>query len=91
MKEISIFLANYYLWFVAVDVFILFGLIGYLMENKKKKKISSETEVLETIKLDDNKDDLTIKLGDNANKSLNSVVSNINTNELNQEETETLM
>ena len=79
MKEFSIFLANYYYIFVIIDVFILFGLIGILMENKKNKKVVNETEVLETITLDNSKsDNLTVKLGDNANNSLNGVVSNNN-------------
>ena len=86
-----LFLANYYIVFVIIDVFILFGLIGYLIEKKKGKKAASDVEVLETIKFNENKtDDLTINIGDNANKSLNSVVSN-NVSVQKEEETETLM
>lgn len=95
MKEISIFLANNYVWFIIIDVLLLFALIGFLIDNKKKEKVSSETEVLDTIKFEENPKDtieeLTTQLGDKANKSLNSVVSSVETLETNKEETETLM
>ena len=92
MNEISVFLANNYIWFVIIDVFVLFGLIGYIYENKKKNN-SDNTEVLDTLKMDkDNTvEELEVQLGDKANKSLNSVVNSINTNEEKKEETETLM
>ena len=94
MNEISIFLANNYIWFIIVDVFLLFALIGYLVSSKKNKTMSGETEVLDTIKYEeptDNIDELTMQMGDKANKSLNSVVNNVETLDTQtQEETETL-
>ena len=91
LKEISIFLANNYIWFVLVDVFVLFALIGYLMEKKRKKNKIGETEVLETIKFDDNTDnvveELNIQLGDKASKTLSSVVNSINSEENKKEDT----
>ena len=94
MKEISEFLANNYIWFVILDIFVLFGLIGYFVDKKKRNKKVYETEVLETINVDNDKEDiveeLNVQLGDKADKSLNSVVNSIN-NEENKEETETLM
>ena len=94
MKEISIFLANNYIWFIIVDILLLFALIGYLFDNKKKK-VSNETEVLETIKFGDSPEEtlevITTQLGDKANKSLNSVVSNTETLDVKKDETDTLM
>ena len=93
MNEISIFLANNYIWFVIVDVLLIFALIGYLVENKKKVN-KNETEVLETIKFEENPDEtieqLTTQMGDKANKSLNSVISDIETLDDQQNEVETL-
>jgi len=92
MNDFSLFLANNYMWFVIVDIMLLFALIGYLYENKKKKNNKlSETEVLDTINNNGTVEELSVQLGDKADKSLNSVVNSINTPETKPEETETLM
>lgn len=94
MKEISIFLANNYIWFAIVDIFILFGLIGYLLDKKKKKEKQYETEILETIKFGNNEEiveELNMQLGDKGEKSLNSVVNSINSSQVKEEDTETLI
>ena len=100
MNEISIFLANNYVWFIVVDVLLVFALIGYFIDAKNKKTVDEKTEIHDTIKYEepiDNIEELTMQMGDKANKSLNSVVNSIETLETptqeeapTQEETETL-
>ena len=88
LEQISIFLANNYIWFIIGAVLFLFALIGYIFDAKKKKTIAEKTEVLETIKLDDNAEtleDLKEQMGDRGNVSLNKAVTD-STTEINTEE-----
>ena len=93
MNEISVFLANNYIWFIIIDAFLLFALIGYFFESKTKKKDIEKTEILDTIKYEDkpeeNVEELKEKIGDKANDSLNSVVNTSESkNDVEEEKTE---
>ena len=78
MNEMSKFLADNYVWFIVLDVLLLFALIGYFVDSKNKKKKADETEVLETIKIDD-VDNLKNKIGDKGNDSLSSALNKTET------------
>ena len=74
MKELSTFLANNYVWFIIIDVFLIFALIGYL----KDPNNTIRRKKLETIKFVDNNDiveELDIKIDDKDNKALNDMIN----------------
>lgn len=52
MEEIKIFLANNYIWFMIASGVLLVALIGCLIDLKRKKN-SQNTEVLETLTLNE--------------------------------------
>lgn len=58
MASITIFLADYFLVFLAAAVFFLLALIGYLKEQKNVKKKEDEIAKTETIKANDNVEQL---------------------------------
>lgn len=76
MNEISIFLANNYIWFIIIVVLLLFALVGYFFEAKNKSKEIEKTEILDTIKYDDNVEELNVQTNDKENVSINEVVDN---------------
>lgn len=81
MNDISIFLANNYMWFIIIDILLVFALIGYLFDSKRRQKEIEKTEILDTIKYNDAPEtieELKEQVKDNSNASLNETINKNN-------------
>ncbi len=75
MEKFSEFLVNNYIWFLVATLILLFALIGYIVDSKKKDKEDKEIkEVKKKTKEEETKE----SIKDMGSKTLNDVVNNSN-------------
>ena len=78
MEGLLNFLKNYYVIFIILSVLLIFALIGYIVDKKKKEskvyEAASESKGLNDVNIDTN-----VYLQDAVNKNIN-MNSNINMN-----------
>ena len=79
MNDISIFLANNYIWFLYADVFMIFVLLIYILIYKLKHR-TLKKEVLETIKINDDSVEQLDLNPEIVNTSLQESVETLETN-----------
>lgn len=79
MAGITIFLADYFLVFLAIAVFFLLALIGYLKEHKSAKKKEDEIAKTQTIKANDNVEQLNTEEKEQTPNE--NIISNLNNKE----------
>ena len=78
MEKFLNFVQNYYIIFIILSIFLIFGIIGYIIDNKRRKsniyKLENEDIDIENLNIDGN-----ISLKEMVNKSYN-MNSGINMN-----------
>jgi len=76
MEKFSEFLVNNYIWFLVATLILLFALIGYIVDSKKKDK--EDKEIKEVKKKKTKEEETKESIKDMGSKTLNDAVNNSN-------------